>query len=265
MNRRVSILGCGWLGKAVGVHLLQCGYQVAGSTTQREKFPALETLGIQPHLINLSDEPEAVNNHFFDSDILIIAVPPKLRSAGGGNYVQQMLRLREIVLNHQVRQLIFVSSTAVYPDLNRVVTESDADPTNPLVAAENIFVDERDFKTTVIRFGGLVGPARHPGRFLAGKKDISGKDNPVNIIHQKDCVRIIEAIIQNESWNETFNAAADLHPSKEKFYTAASTLLNLDPPTFSNDSAPFKIINSEKLKQKLSFEFHYPDPMMMFT
>jgi nucleoside-diphosphate-sugar epimerase len=249
----------------VGTRLRGKGFQVLGSTTQSNKFVELERLGINPFLIDLSDETKTIIGDFFDTDVLLISIPPKLRSIGAGNYVDQMKRAREMVLKQQVRHVIFISSTAVYPDLNREVFEADADPKSPLVEAENIFLEEKTLATTILRFGGLVGPARHPGKFLAGKKDVNGATNPVNIIHQEDCVNIIETIIHQNAWNKTFNASADLHPSKKEFYTQASKLLQLDPPQFSNDIAPYKIVNSDQLKQKLSFVFQYPDPLAMLA
>ena len=56
----------------------------------------------------------------------------------------------------------------------------------------------KKFNTTVIRFGGLIGYDRMPGKFLTGKKDLPNGDAPVNLIHRDDCVQIIYQIIKNE-------------------------------------------------------------------
>lgn len=260
---KVSILGCGWLGKALGSYLAKKGFTVSGSTTREERFPELSAVGIKPFLINL----DTINSDqtFFLCEVLIIAIPPRMKTGGVENYVRQLMAARESILNSGNSRVILISSTSVYPDLNRTVTEEDADESFPLVRAEHIFRDPDSFTASVLRFGGLVGPDRHPGKFLAGKKNISGANNPVNIIHQEDCIQIIEAIMLKEKWNETFNACADQHPSKKDFYSHASRLLQLNPPEFSDEPAPFKIVSSEKLKKALSYQFQYPDPLSMFS
>ena len=39
-----------------------------------------------------------------------------------------------------------------------------------------------------VRFAGLIGPARPPGRFLAGRTDLAGGERPVNLVQQIDCL-----------------------------------------------------------------------------
>ena len=41
MNNNISILGCGWLGKALAESLISGNYNVKGSTTQTEKLSNL--------------------------------------------------------------------------------------------------------------------------------------------------------------------------------------------------------------------------------
>ena len=166
------------------------------------------------------------------------------------------------LLNGTVSSVLFISSTSVYPETNSIVTEEDADKTANLFKAETRFLEQTKFTTTVIRFGGLMGSDRHPGRFFSGKRDIPGGNSPVNVIHQQDCVGIIKAVIQQESWNEIYNACADEHPSRRQFYTRASELLGVEAPHFLADQpADYKIVSSEKLKKKLQYSFIYPDPI----
>ena len=40
--KRVSVLGCGWLGKPLAISLLDEGYSVKGSTTSEDKLELLE-------------------------------------------------------------------------------------------------------------------------------------------------------------------------------------------------------------------------------
>ena len=163
-----------------------------------------------------------------------------------------------------VKRVIFISSTSIYQDLTRIVIEEDADPSTYLYLAERFLMSNQTFKTTVLRFGGLVGGDRHPGRFLAGKQDVDGATTPVNMIHQQDCVEIIFQLVQQNAFDEVFNACADLHPTKKEFYEASSRVLNLSPPTFREQKdSSFKIVSADKLKSALRYQFIFPDPMRM--
>jgi nucleoside-diphosphate-sugar epimerase len=252
----ISILGCGWLGKALGIALINEGHIVRGSTTRESRLPELQAEGIEPFLIQFDAEAHASSyGSFFESEILVISIPPRRKTGQAEKYHQQIADALNAAAAGRITRIIFISSTSVYPDHNRIVTESDADPDSYLVAVENLVRNHSRFKSTVIRFGGLVGPDRHPGKFLAGKKDLPGGSNPVNMIHRDDCVAIIYTIIKQQVWNEVFNACTDFHPEKKDFYTRAAAELLLEPPQFSSDEMPFKIVSSEKLKQRTGYTF----------
>ena len=69
--KTVSILGCGWLGLAVGEHLVRKGFEVKGSVTSDQKKPKLEAVGIKPYTIRLLPAPKGDNfQEFLDSDRL---------------------------------------------------------------------------------------------------------------------------------------------------------------------------------------------------
>ena len=110
--------------------------------------------------------------------------------------------------------------------------------------------------------GGLVGGDRKAGRFLAGKKDVKNGNAPINMIHRDDCIGVINEIVEQEIWEETFNVCADEHPTRKEFYLAQTAKQELEAPTFSDDEeVSFKIISNEKVKTLLGYNFLYPDPM----
>ncbi len=262
--KSISILGCGWLGKSLAIELIKSGYSVLGSTTHQGKVDELAALGIKPFLIKfdpeLSSDASISHYEFFRCDTLIITIPPKRKSGQTDVYLQQINNVVSEILGGSIATVLFISSTAVYADGDRTVIESDADVTSYLLRAENILTTHTKFKTTVLRFGGLVGPGRHPGKFLAGKKDILGRMHPVNIIHQRDCIEIIKSILQQEVWNEVFNACADHHPSRADFYTKACNALHLEHPLFNKqDESKNKIVSCDKVKSKLNYHFIHND------
>lgn len=269
----ISIMGCGWLGLPLAERLVNAGKTVYGSTTSPHKTELLQQKGIIPFLINLANEvlDKQVLHDFLQADVLVLNIPPYLRSDGGESYLNQMQLLYKALLNAPVNRILFISSTSVYLDLNRVVTEEDIifaeekKPDNPLLKAEQLFSKREEWLTTIVRFSGLVGDDRRPGRFMAGKKHVPNGDAPVNLIHLEDCLAILQRIMEQEKWGEIYNACADEHPSRKDFYPAAALALGLEPPEFEDmEETQFKIIKSQKLKDDLSYEFLHPDPMHFF-
>ena len=71
-NRNISILGCGWLGLALGEYLADEGYSVKGSTTTQSKMRLLVERGIIPFLIHFDPKPQGHDLHrFLQSQTLI--------------------------------------------------------------------------------------------------------------------------------------------------------------------------------------------------
>ncbi len=265
----ISVLGCGWLGLPLAAHLVQQGYTVKGSVTKPEKLELLAQKGITPYQVQITDTTITSNDlsGFLESEVLIINIPPSRREDVVLYHQAQMTLLLEEILKSPVRQVLFISSTSVYPDLNQEVTELEnilptKESGKALLAVEKLLRSNKHLMSTIIRFAGLVGYDRMPGKFLAGKKNVENGNAPINVIHQDDCIALITGIIRQQAWGEIFNASADLHPTRKEFYTLAAAKAGLELPTFANTADPrFKIINSEKIKQRLDYSFKYPDPL----
>ena len=264
--KQISILGCGWLGMPLAKSLLEKGFSVNGSTTSLEKISAIESNGIQPFQIELSETEikGEIDTFLKNSEILIIDIPPKLRSVLSENFVKKIQNLIPFIEKVKIKKVIFISSTSVYSDASSTalrVTEStkpnpETESGKQLLATEILLQSNENFKTTVVRFGGLIGDDRHPIHFLAGRKNIENPEAPINLIHQKDCIGIIEAIIKQECWNETFNAVASFHPTRTAYYTQKAIELGLLLPEFVNSKiAVGKIVLSDKVKKVLDYHF----------
>lgn len=260
---KISILGCGWLGLPLATTLLANNFDVKGSTTSINKISILEDLGIQPFLITLNEYEIAgdFKNFIEHAEILIIDIPPKLRGNEKENFVAKIQNLIPFLENSTVKKVLFVSSTSVYADDNSVVTEAticnpETESGRQLIMVENILKNNKKFNTTILRFGGLIGEDRHPIRFLARKSNIENPESAVNMIHQDDCVAIILKIIQQDVWNETFNAVAPFHTSRKEYYTKKALEFGLEPPQFNFEKKSVgKMIDSSKLMEKLDFVF----------
>lgn len=253
---QISILGCGWLGLPLAKALIDNGYLVKGSTTSQNKLALLDNNGIRPYLISLSqNEVNGDIAGFLEhSEILIIDVPPKLRTDTTENFVAKIKNLIPHIELAAIPKIIFVSSTSVYADDNTAITETtvavpETESGRQLLDTEALLMDNKNFNTTAIRFAGLIGEDRHPVRFLAAKENVENPDAPINFIHQLDCIGIILRIIQKDAWNQVFNAATPYHPNRESYYTSKALANGLLPPTFNHDKKTVgKTILSHKLQ-----------------
>ena len=205
-------------------------------------------------------------------DFLVIDIPPGLRReispSNEMTFVNKVKTLIPFIENSGIKKVIFVSSTSVYGDSFPIVEITEETKPNPdtesgkqLVIAETLLQSNSYFKTTVIRFGGLLGDDRHPIKFLAGKTNVENPDAPVNMIQREDCIGIIEEILKqvqsdNWEWNETFNAVAPQHPTRKEYYHKKAEILNLPFPTFAeNPKSIGKIISNKKVETVLGYSF----------
>ena len=255
----ISILGCGWFGFALAEKLISMGLHVKGSTTSPEKISRLEEAGIEPFLITLSAEANSADEAFFDSDIIFICIPPKRNSAELASYPDKIKSILENVGNKRAK-VILISSTSVYGDENKIVNENtqtnpDTDSGRVIVAAEEILKSKYPNDFTIIRFAGLIGPERNPGRFFAGKTDVPNGLAPVNLLHQSDAVGIAISILEKQAFGRIYNACSPTHPTRKDFYSKAANDSGLAVPGFIAEKTSWKIIESVNVPEFLDYQF----------
>ena len=269
-KNKISILGCGWLGLPLAKKLIENGYEVKGTTTSESKLELLKNAGISAYQIKLEENEITGNMELFlaNTDVLLVDVPPKLRGDFTENFVQKIKTLLPYIENSKVKKVLFVSSTSVYGDTFPIQELDEDSPLNPdseggrqLVEVEDILRANAIFQTTILRFGGLVGPDRNSAKFLAGKENVANPEGLINFIHQEDCIGIICELLRksedaNWNWNDTFNAVAPNQPNRENYYTEKALEMNLKVPTFVQDSNSIgKKISSKKLQDLLNYSF----------
>lgn len=259
---QVSILGCGWLGLPLAKALAEKEIIVKGSTTSSQKLEQLQNHGIVPYLLKLDANGITGNPEIFlnDSDVLIIDIPPKLRGDENITLLHKIRNLIPYIERSGIEKVLFISSISVYGNNSGTVTEDtspnpDTESGKQLLETELLLQSNPFFKTTVLRFAGLISEDRHPAYYLAAKEDVPDPDTPVNLIHGEDCIGIILKIIEKEIWGETFNAASPYHPSRKEYYTQKAEALGLTPPKFQDKGSNGKIISADKVIGLLGYDF----------
>jgi nucleoside-diphosphate-sugar epimerase len=266
MNKEVSILGCGWLGKALAIELIKQGWTVKGSTTSLEKMEEFKKLGIIPFLINLEN-----SSHFpaeFLSGQLIISIPP----GRNRNYIDYPSRIRFILSASEnlVKRVILISSTAVYPQQSGSWNEAmpftpDSESSKAMLDGEALLLASHAVSSAIIRFSGLIDSDRNPATFSKNSGKVLTGNEPVNMIHRLDCIRILHKLLEHPDSSGIFNACADKHPLREEFYRAAFIQKSSEIPQMNHSNDPLlRIINGEKLKAELGYQYQFSDPVSFF-
>lgn len=256
---KISIIGCGWLGLPLGVHFIHAGNSVSGTSTRLERLDELKAAGIKPYQLKAQDGGWHGSDMtgFFDCETLIIAIPPGIRRNPESKHAEEIKSLMDRIEKegYPIKRILFVSSTSVYKNLNQIVHEKDilseSDAENKILYQAEQHVLESNIPIKIIvRLGGLTGYERMLGRFFAGKKEVTGGNEPVNLVHRDDVIGAISFIMKNTNDTSVFNICSPLHPTRRMFYEQLCARFNLEIPIFPAAlNAEWKEVSSDKLTQ----------------
>lgn len=236
--KTIAVIGCGWLGLPIASDLVDRGLKVIGTTTREERISDIEKHGVRGRIYRMGDlNPPQAEGY-------VINVPPSKTT----DYVASLRATAEQL--PPTSNVLFVSTTSVYTNMMDVFPESQVVPGSPspadynttskhspipiaeLIQAEGIFWTGSNGRATILRCGGLVGPGREPGRFLAGKSNVPDPDSLVSISTLGKVVHMVALIIATGDWGKVINAVERNRPTRREFYTKAALDLGLEPPTF---------------------------------
>lgn len=226
---KIGILGVGWFGLPLA-RRLQINHTVTGSSRstedKSENFKLVEL-----------NYPQLPSGEVVNQDVLVINIPP---------FEQQLAWFKQWNWSN-AKQVIFISSTSVYGSHQLSVNEltppePDSNSGKLLLEQENWF--RQNTNATIVRFGGLLGGERHPGKSLSGKTDLKGPEHPVNLLEREDALNFIEQIILQKPTHQLFNLVHPDHPSRQQFYQNYCRSAGLPLPTFASDPSAGKQVNS---------------------
>lgn len=113
-EKRIAVIGCGYVGSALGEALVRAGHDVAGTTTTPVRTQELQQLGIRPHVLSVADH-KALHTMLTDREVVYLTVAPTHPSK---NYRDvYLVAARNLVVaadGTSVTRIIYTSSTRVY-------------------------------------------------------------------------------------------------------------------------------------------------------
>ncbi|WP_413738053.1 SDR family oxidoreductase [Sodalis sp. RH21] len=271
--KKIAIVGLGWLGMPLALSLLARGYRVTGTKTTPDGVEAARMCGVECYPLLLTPEINAEQDDLaalFQVDALVVTLPAGRTTERADQYCLAVQQVVDSALAFGVPRIIFTSSTSVYGEARGTLREdSPLAPVTPsaisLVELERWLHRLPNTSVDILRLAGLVGPSRHPGRFLAGKTGLAGGSHGVNLVHQSDVIAAIEQLLKLPKGGHIYNICAPRHPAKRDYYPDRARELDLAPPEYlaADERDTGKIIDGSRICRELGFEYLYPDPALM--
>lgn len=231
---------------------------VMGSVRSEQRFDELKQLGLSPFQLDLNQSSVIQNEIVHFTKHLVISLPPLFRDTPE-KYRAALTELLDRFPKET--RIIFTSSTGIYPQEagnfdENFVFNSEQDSTILNIAEQVVRQSQKPH--ILFRLGGLIGPNRHPIRFLQGRKEVKNPNGLINFVHQGDCIRAIIKAIQNPELAGTFNLVYPDRPTRKKYYSKAAEFYQFPPPEFKDEAPTQRTIISDKFTQLSGFNYEFP-------
>ncbi|NMH61447.1 NAD-dependent epimerase/dehydratase family protein [Alteromonas ponticola] len=267
MTQSVTLCGCGWLGNYL-LKALAGNYAVLGTTRHSNRAEQIKHNGASVLFFQLGDDPAQLCQQSENARV-VLNIPPGRRNQDLTEYTRQMCALIDSFVAHEARQIIFISTTSVYGENERVVTEhSELIPLTASAKAhcaiENHLRRLANEKATVVRLAGLVGPDRHPAKSLSGKQ-LSQANKVVNLVHIDDVVAALKKVIDHGAPAQTLHLCSQAHPTRQDYYTWCAEKMGIPVPEFDGEDKQLKgkQIDASASWQYLGLTPRYASPFDM--
>ena len=155
MNKKITLIGRGWLGTPLVAALKNKGHEVFSTSTESDGSDLQFDITKTPNPSGLKL-----------NDILIYSIPPL-----GENEAESFFA--NVPLDQKI---IFISSTSIYGKNLGAVDENFKacleTTGSPVLFKTEEYLKNKFSRLTILRPGGLYGNKRHQAFFLAGKTGI---------------------------------------------------------------------------------------------
>lgn len=273
---RTLIVGCGYVGLALGAELVRQGHAVWGLRRNQAGEPTLREQGIQPLFADLTRPGALVGvRPDFDWVVHSMSASDSSTEAYRATYVEATRHLLAWLAPKPPAKLVYTSSTGVYGQ-NDGSTVTESSPTEPaaetgrvLLEAERLLLEaarQNRCPAVILRVAGIYGPGRGYWlrQFLSGEARLEGDGQRLlNMVHRDDVAGAIIAALERGEPGEIYNVADNEPVTQCEVFTWLSERLNRPLPPAAQ-AAPRKRgvtnkrIANERLRTELRYRFKYP-------
>jgi nucleoside-diphosphate-sugar epimerase len=265
---RVLIVGCGYVGTALGLRLSAQGHVVFGLRRNPAALPQ-GIRGVAADLLQpatLAGLPQEL-----DSVVYAVGASGRTDAAYHDAYVVGLQHLLGALApqSESLRRVLFVSSTAVYAqtDGEWVDETSPCDATH--FSAQRLLEGEQallrsGLPAVVLRLAGIYGPGRTSllERVKSGVASYQSPPHYTNRIHQQDCAGAIEHLLAVPSPEPLYIGIDDEPVSEEVLLRWLAAQLGAPAPQVGDGAMPGRSSSNKRCSnQRLKasgYRFQFP-------
>jgi nucleoside-diphosphate-sugar epimerase len=210
----IAVLGCGYVGNALAESWQEQGHFVTGTTTSRERIPALAA-SLSKAVIAKGSDYSAMQSLLQDQNTLVVSIAPTgFQEADTATYETTYISTAQNLVKvlgqaPNVTQVIYLSSCSVYGDRQGEWVDETSE-TAPMEQRSQVVHQSEQIilqaandqqKVCVLRLGGIYGPGRELVSMFGGLAGMTmpGKgDRFINWVHRDDIIGAIEFARLNE-------------------------------------------------------------------
>ena len=270
MSVNMGILGLGYLGKQLCKQSIAC---IAWGTYHRKHF--LKPSAAPSLYLNFQwEKSQTWGNLPEKPTILILTIPPVLKDPRAET--ERLIQWSEWMRQNrpQLKRMVYISSTSVYPDQSRLWQESHVvKPDRPAgiirLATEKIL--GQYFDLFVIRPGGIYGPKRNIIQRVLNGNTITKSNRAVHRIHVADLASIVKLLVKTTKAPRCLNVV-DQAPcpsfeiltwfQQQNWLNLPTELVDVAPenkPISQRDSEKHKrLISNHRLLHEMKYSLQFP-------
>ncbi len=256
----ITILGCGYVGKAVAHKWNIAGHNLTVTTTTPENVTELAKIAQQVVVIK-GDNSSALKNLISDQETIVFSVGAKKRTVA--TYQETYLNTAQNLVtalenNSTVKHLIYTGSYALYGDQKGEWIDETApiEPQNEysqiLAATEEILLTA-NLPVCIFRLGGIYGPGREVVKIFrswAGTTRPGTGEDAANWIHLDDIVAALE-LARVKKLAGIYHLVNDLPLTKKQLLDNLCNKHGLSPVSWSNSADYISPYNARLSNQKI--------------
>jgi nucleoside-diphosphate-sugar epimerase len=271
--KRTLIVGCGYLGLAVGRILVSRGHSVWGLRRNLDSAADLIGAGIQPVACDIT-QPEALALLAERFDWVVNTVSSSKGGVGEYRsvYLNGTRNLMDWMRGQSIQKYVYTSSTSVYGQVDGSIVDEDS-PTEPstetgrlLVETERLILDfaKAQIPGVVLRVAGIYGDGRGHlfHQTVAGEARITGDGSRwINMVHRDDAASAIVAALESGNPGSVYNCVDD-QPVRQKDFLQwlAQELGKSSPPAVSEEGTSVRkrgITHKQVSNRKLRLDLRW--------
>ena len=250
---RILIAGCGYVGQALGTHLVSQGHQVFGLRRRANLLPP-KMIGISADLQDVSSLNTELAPHRDSIEYLVYCAAADERSdqSYAHTYVEGLSNILSVLRGRALRRVLFTSSTAVYHQDQGLWVDENSDTAPTTFTGKRLLQAEAclhaaPYETIAIRLAGIYGPTRT--RLLRSLKE--GRlirDRWTNRIHRDDCAGLLAHLLALETPRSTYIGVDNAPVALSEVALFLAQKINHPAPTLEGPLAGKRCRNARMLE-----------------